>query len=46
MNRFALLTVVLLLTVMTSACSNTVEGAGKDMRKAGSEVQSEADEDK
>ena len=43
MNRFALLTIALLFTVMTSAC-DTVEGAGKDIQHAGSEVQGEANE--
>lgn len=46
MNRFALLTAVLLLTVMTSACNNTVAGAGKDMQKAGAEVEDKANEDR
>jgi predicted small secreted protein len=45
MNRFALLLAALLLTVVTTAC-NTVEGAGKDVQHAGSEVQDEANEHK
>lgn len=45
MKRFMLLSVSLLLTVMISAC-NTVEGAGKDMQKAGIETQEEAREHK
>ena len=45
MNRLTLLITALLLTIVTSAC-NTVEGAGKDMQNAGSNVQDEANENK
>ncbi len=44
MKRFALLAAVLLLAVMTSACTNTVEGFGKDMEQAGTDVQDEAND--
>lgn len=43
MKNLILLAAALLLTVTVSAC-NTVDGAGKDMQKAGTEVQGEANE--
>ena len=45
MKNIILLAAALLLTTTVSAC-NTVEGAGKDMSKAGTEVQDEAREHK
>lgn len=45
MNRIVLLAAALLLSVTVTAC-NTVDGAGKDMQKAGSEVREESQENR
>jgi predicted small secreted protein len=45
MNRIAILTAALFLSVTLTAC-NTVEGAGQDIQKGGQSIERAADSNK
>ena len=45
MKRFALMSIVILLPILTSAC-NTMSGAGEDISKGGQKLEKSADEHK